>query len=129
MDQAVRPKVMVIGDDSHFCYLMRRYVRQSDYQIALAYKGEDALELARREKLAAIILEVDHPGSMGWSVLKALKSDAQTCEIPVVLCSWRDDEEDLRGADHKADIYLRKPILYDDFKSALEQLGIQSGAL
>lgn len=129
MDQAAPAKVMVIGDDSHFCYLMRRYIRQSAHQIAFAYQGEDVLDIAHREKPAAIILEVDHPGSAGWLVLKALKSDELTSCIPVVLCSWRDDNDaDLRKADHKAEIYLQKPILYADFKAALDQLGIHSEA-
>ena len=114
--------IMVIGNDSNFCYLMRRYVRQSSHQIVFAYQGEDALSIARRENPAAIILEVDLPDSTGWSVLKELKADQETCRIPVLLCSWQADET--RGLAHGADIHLRKPILYEDFIFALTRLGI-----
>lgn len=117
--------IMVIGDDSNFCYLMRRYVRQSAHQIIFAYLGEDALALARRDTPCAIIIEVDLPGSTGWSILKDLKANRDTCSIPVVLCSWQED--DTRGIENGADIHLRKPILYDDFLSALSQLGISTG--
>ncbi len=118
--------IMMIGDDPNFCYLMRRYIRQSAHQIIFSPHGEGAIELARREKPAVILLEVDHPGSFGWSVLRALKSDEQTTFIPVVLCSWRDDDMDFDGPDYQRDIYLREPVLYEDFKAALDRLGIHS---
>lgn len=126
MAPSSRATIMVIGGDSNFCYLMQRYIRQSDHQIAVTHQSENALELAHRERPAAIILEIDHPGSMGWSVLRALKADVETSSIPVVLCSWKDDESDYRGTDLKGEVYLRKPVLYEDFKAVLDQLGILS---
>lgn len=122
MNQVDNPSIMVIGADSHFCYLMRRYVKKSAHNIVFAYIGDDALALAQREKPAAIIMEVDQPDTGGWSVLNALKKDQSTAGIPIVLCSWQDDEE--RGIQAGAEIYLRKPILYDDFLDALNRIGI-----
>lgn len=116
--------IMVIGDDSHFCYLMRRYVKKSMHRILFAYLGEDALTLAQREKPAAIVLEVDTPSTVGWDVLRALKADQDTHDIPVVLCSWSDEQE--HGVGKGADAYLRKPILYEDFVAALVGIGIRS---
>ena len=116
--------IMVIGNDSNFCYLMRRYVRQSAHQIIFAYQGEDAVSIAQREAPSAIILEVDLPESAGWSVLKELKANHATSSIPVLLCSWQADET--RGLVHGADIHLRKPVLYEDFMTALGRLGIQT---
>lgn len=124
MEKSTGATILVIGDDSNFCYLMRRYVRQSANQIAFAYLGEDAFAMASREHPSAIIIEVDFPGSAGWTVLRALKSNESTCEIPVVLCSWKDDDEEFRANDLKADVHLRKPVLYDDFIAALNQIGI-----
>jgi urea transport system substrate-binding protein len=115
---------MVVGDDSSFCYLMRRYAKKSTHRIMFAYSGEEALALARREKPAVVVLEVDRPGTMGWSVLRALKADQFTCSIPVVLCSWWDEEE--QGLKEGANVYLRKPILYEDFLTALTDIGIKN---
>lgn len=116
------PSIMVIGADSHFCYLMRRYVKKSAHNIIFAYVGDDVLALARREKPIAIILEVDQPDTWGWSVFQALKKTDETAEIPMVLCSWQDEAQ--RGIDAGAEACLRKPILYEDFLSALIQIGI-----
>ena len=122
MNEAATATIMVVGDDSSFCYLMRRYVKKSAHQIVFAYLSEDALALAQREKPAAIVLEVGFPGTMGWEVLRALRADQVTCDIPVVLCSWLDEEE--HGLEEGADVYLRKPILYEDFSMALADIGI-----
>jgi len=115
-------KIMVVGDDASFCYLMRRYALKSAHPIVFAYLGEDALALAQRENPAAIVLEVGSPGTMGWSVLRMLRSHQATCHIPVVLCSWLDQEDNSMAED--ADVYLRKPILYEDFLAALAAIGI-----
>ncbi len=124
MDQKVNASIMVIGADSHFCYLMRRYVLESAHKIIFAYLGDDALALAQKEIPAAIILEVDQPDTRGWELLKILKIDKATQNIPIVLCSWLN--EDQRGIEEGADACLRKPILYSEFKTVLSLIGIKS---
>lgn len=116
--------IMVIGTDTHFCYLMRSYVRKSSHQITFAYISDEALEKAAKENPAAIILEVDQPDGSGWTLLHALKNNEITRHVPIVLCSWLEDE--LRGLDAGANACLRKPILYNDFREALEFIGIRS---
>lgn len=115
---------MVIGTDSHFCYLMRRYVLESSHNIVFAYLGDDAVDLAQKEAPAAIILEVDQPETRGWDLLRILKSHPVTQNIPIVLCSWQD--EDQRGMEEGAEACLRKPILYPEFKAVLSLLGIDT---
>ena len=108
---------MIIGRDSHFSYLMQRFVRTSAHQAIPANPGDDALALAKREKPIAIVLEVDAPETTGWRVLRTLKSDPEAGKIPVMVCSWQD--ESARGLAERADVCLRMPILYTDFEAAL----------
>ncbi len=117
MDLNVNQRVMIVGGDANFSYLMQRYVRTSEHQILYANLGEDVLSLAKCEKPIAIILEVDLPDSIGWNTLRALKEDPEVDKIPVIVCSWVDQEA--RGLAEGADIYLRMPILYGDFEAAL----------
>jgi response regulator RpfG family c-di-GMP phosphodiesterase len=124
MERSAKATIMVIGADSHFCYLMRRYVKKSAHEIIFAYLGDDAQSLAQSRMPAAIILEIDQPNASGWNVLHSLKSNAATQNIPIVLCSWLDDETFC--LDEGADAYLRKPILYEDFFSTLTNLGVYS---
>jgi DNA-binding response OmpR family regulator len=117
MDQTANNQIMIIGGDSHFTYLMQRYVRTSAHQIVFTTLGEDALARARCEKPAAIVLEVEPPGTIGWHTLQVLKADQEVGKIPVIVCTWLDEEA--HSLDLGADFYLRMPILYADFETAL----------
>ena len=118
MNQSINNRVMIVGGNAHFSYLMQRYVRTSDHQVISANLGEDVLALARREKPVAIVLEVDRPETIGWHTLRALKADPDVGGIPVIVCSWLDEEA--LGRAEGAYIFLRMPILYADFGVALE---------
>jgi CheY-like chemotaxis protein len=120
MDQTSNSRIMLVGGDSHFLYLMQRYVRRSAHKIISANLEGDLIALARCEKPVAIVLEVDVPETIGWHILRALKTDPEVGKIPVIVCSWLDEEE--RGLAEGADIYLRMPILYSDFGTALESV-------
>jgi len=117
MVQTSNTPIMIIGGDSHFLYLMQRYVRRSAHKIIFANLGEDLLALAKCERPVAIVLEVDRPETIGWRILRALKADPQVGKIPVIVCSWLDEEA--RSLAEGADIHLRMPILYADFGAAL----------
>lgn len=108
---------MIVGRDSHFLYLMQRYVRTSAHPIVSANLGEDILALAKSKQPAVIILEVEQPETIGWQTLQTLKADPQVGRTPIIVCSWLDDQ--VRGLAEGANIYLRLPILYADFCIAL----------
>jgi len=118
MDQAANNQIMVIGGDSHFCYLMQRYASTSAHPIIFASLDGDVLAQARCERPAAIVLVVDPPEVIGWQTLQLLKTDQDTSKIPVIVCSWLNEEE--RSLKSGADFYLHMPILYADFEVALE---------
>jgi len=122
MNRAAPDSIMVIGNDAHFCYLMQSYIRESSHQAVIASLIDDVLTLARREQPTAIIMEIDHPGNLGWYMLRELKSEMATSCIPVVLCSWLDEQT--RGIAEGAAAYLRMPILYKDFISVLYEIGL-----
>jgi CheY-like chemotaxis protein len=119
--QVVNSSIMVIGFDTYFCYLMRRYVRMVEHQLVFANRGEDALTQARDIQPCAIILEVEQTGNLSWTTLKALKSDQITSHIPIVICSWQDEEQ--HSKQEGADYYLHLPVMYEHFKLALENVG------
>jgi chemotaxis family two-component system response regulator PixH len=126
MDEAAPASILIVGDNPDFCYLMQRYAQQSLHRTLSAFRNEDILALAHREKPAAIVLEVGLPGTAGWTLLSALKRDPSTNRIPVVLCSWLEDED--LGLNQGADVYLRKPVLYEQFLEALGVVGIDPRA-
>jgi len=115
--------IMIVGDNADFSYLMQRYVRRGGYRMVVVGSDEDALALACQSRPAAIVLEADLPGAPGWDTLQALQGDETMRDIPVLICSWSDEEE--RSLMEGAAGYLRKPVLYEDFLVALESVVIR----
>jgi len=122
MNQIAQARIMVVGGDSHFAYLIRRYILMSSHQIVLASLADDISTLVRSEKPSAIVLEVNPSDSTGWEALRLLKKNSVTCAIPVLLCSWMDAKQ--RALDEGANVFLQMPMMYEDFMSALEAIGI-----
>ena len=117
MDEIADKRIMIVGRDSHFSYLLQRFVRKSAHRVIAVNLGDDVLSLARYESPVAIVLEVDVPETIGWHTLRTLKSDPEAGRIPVIVCSWLD--ESARGLAEGANVYLRMPFLYEEFGTAL----------
>lgn len=120
MNQNSSERIMIVGRDLPSSYLLQRFVRKSARQVIAAVHSDDVLSLARGEKPVAIVLEVDTSENVGWHMLRTLKSDPETKQIPVMVCSWPD--ESARGLAEGADVYLRMPFLYEEFGTALAAL-------
>ena len=122
MNAATTASILVIGADVHFCYLLQRYVRESNHPLLFSGPGDTVLEIAHREKPSLIILEDGLTDLKGQEMIRLLKSDSTTCQIPLALCSWH--REETEESEDGADIYLRMPILFGDFLALLTQYGI-----
>lgn len=79
--------VLVIDDDPHAQEFLWRSLEKEGFSILIATSGEEGLQLARKYKPIAIILDVIIPGMDGWAVLAALNADPQLQDIPVVTLS------------------------------------------
>jgi signal transduction histidine kinase/DNA-binding response OmpR family regulator len=100
--------VLVIDDDPAVRELMRRYLAREGFRVAVAGSGDEGLRLARALRPDAITLDVMMPGLDGWAVLGALKGDAATADVPVVMLTIVDDRN--LGYALGAAEYLTKPI-------------------
>jgi twitching motility two-component system response regulator PilH len=118
--------VMILGVDSDFTYLMQYYAKKSGRQVVVSPPDAESLALAKQEKPALIVLEADQPNALSREVLQTIKMDRATWDIPVVVCSWLDREAN--GLAESATYYLQKPVLYEDFVTALAEIG-QGGGL
>ena len=100
--------VLVVDDDEAVRELMQRFLGREGFRVVATARGDEALRLAREIAPDAITLDVMMPGMDGWAVLAALKADAATADIPVVMVTIVDNRN-LGYALGAAD-YLTKPI-------------------
>ncbi|MCC7274455.1 MAG: response regulator, partial [Alphaproteobacteria bacterium] len=101
-------KILVVDDDPNVHNLLGAILAKEGFFAIHAYGGEEALEMARTERPALITLDVMMPKVNGWSVLTALKADADIGQIPVVMVTISDE----RGLGYSlgAAEFVTKPI-------------------
>jgi CheY-like chemotaxis protein len=120
--QAGQKLVLAIDDDAGVITLLKRYLENDGYQVIGEIDPLHAEEMAERlaSQLSAITLDVVMPHSDGWQILRALKENPQTKDVPVILCSVVESLE--RGLEQGAAACLRKPITREDLLSALRKV-------
>jgi signal transduction histidine kinase/ActR/RegA family two-component response regulator len=117
-----RKAVLAIDDDSGVITLLRRYLENDGYQVIGVTESILAEQMAQRlsSDLTAITLDVVMPNFDGWQVLRALKQNPFTKNIPVILCSIVEGVE--QGLSLGAADCLRKPITRDELLNALRKV-------
>ncbi len=85
-----------------------RMLEKEDFEVILAGDGPEGLRLAKEARPDIITLDVLMPGLDGWAVLKALKADLETADIPVIMLTIVENRQ--LGMSLGASDYLSKPI-------------------
>ncbi|WP_340818679.1 response regulator [Methanolobus sp. WCC4] len=115
-----RPLVLVVEDESSSQEILAITLQDAGYDVKFASDGKEALELARELQPFAITLDIMMPKIDGWDVLRQLKDEKSTENIPVVIVSIV-NEKDL-GVIWGAFDYLVKPLDREALLSSLERL-------
>ena len=105
-------KILYIEDNAANLKVVQAMLRQRpNLTLLAATTGEHGLELARRYRPQAILLDIHLPGMDGYAVLNALKADATTHDIPVIALSADAMPIDIeRGLQAGFVAYLTKPV-------------------
>jgi signal transduction histidine kinase len=117
-----RPVVLIADDDARSAELLAAYLDGSPVEVRSVQDGEQALEAARREPPAALLLDIRLPTIDGWAVLRAMKADPATAHVPVVLVTVVDEPR--RGLALGASGYLVKPVTREDLHDVLRGVGV-----
>jgi DNA-binding response OmpR family regulator len=103
--------VLVIDDEAPIRLLCRVNLEAEQTSVLEAEDGESGLEIARRERPDAILLDVMMPGLDGWTVAQRLLEDDATRRIPIIFLTARADIRDrARGLGVGGLDYITKPF-------------------
>jgi CheY-like chemotaxis protein len=118
---AILPKedlVLVVDDDRDTTRLAQEVLGRAGFTVRTANNGFEALAVARQEQPGLILLDLKMPGLDGYEVLKRLKRDRATQDIPIVVVTGSVTDEEIKrkkvlalGAAQ----FLTKPFAIDDF--------------
>lgn len=90
---AAAKKILWVEDDAFLTNIIAHELSNQHWQVLYAREGVTSLAIAKSEKPDAIVLDIMLPGMDGFEVLKRLKADDETKDIPVVMFTNLDDPE------------------------------------
>ncbi|MCS6810312.1 MAG: response regulator, partial [Tepidimonas sp.] len=104
------PRLLLVDDEPANLQLLRQ-VLEGEYRLSFARSGTEAVARARELQPRLIVLDVMMPGMTGHDVIRLLKADPTTADIPVLFCTALDaDEDEATGLALGAVDYVTKPI-------------------
>ena len=104
-------RVVVIEDDRDLLQLLDHNLRKAGHQVQTATAGGEGLALVKQHAPDLVLLDVMLPDLPGTEVCRAIKADAATSAVPVVMLTARGEEIDrIVGFELGADDYVTKPF-------------------
>ena len=115
--------VLVVDDEADIRSFLEVVLATSEYDVTLAEDGAQGRLLARSLVPDVVILDVMMPGVDGIEVLRDLRADPVTAEIPVVLLTAKTSDQDTwAGWEAGAAYYMTKPFDIDHLLAFLDSL-------
>lgn len=117
-------KVLVIDDNPTIVELIKYAVNlQGTYQMIVAYDGAQGLERIYTEQPDCVIIDVKMPRLDGYQLVRCLRGDARTADIPLIILSALTRSEDkMTGMLSGVDEYLTKPFKPSALNLAIEHV-------
>jgi len=91
-------KILLVEDDKFLLKFFAARLKEEDFEVVLAEDGEEAVRRVKEEKPDLILLDLILPKKDGFAVLKEIKSDEKTKNIPVFVLSNLGQESDREKA-------------------------------
>jgi len=105
------PRILIVDDDPKIVRLLRASLEQAGYQVLVAYDGETALHVLRRERPDLVVLDLMLPDRDGWDVTRVMRGDASLAHTPIIMLTARVEHHDrIVGLELGADDYVTKPF-------------------
>ena len=110
-----RKRILVVDDSITVRELERQLLQARGYVVDVAVDGMDGWNAIRGSHYDLVVSDVDMPRMDGIGLVSLIKNDPARKDIPVVIVSYKDREEDrLRGLDAGANRYLTKSSFHDE---------------
>lgn len=104
-------RIVVAEDDRDIADLIAHYLQKAGWSAQVFASGDDALTYVRKHSADVAILDVMLPGMSGLEVCRALRADAATAALPIIMVTARAEETDrIIGLEIGADDYISKPF-------------------
>ena len=121
MQDAKKPRILIIDDDVGFRDLLRIHLTQAGYQVEVAEDGVEGGRALLANPPDLIVSDVNMPFLDGFELLSLMRSDESTAAIPVILLSGRSDVDTIaKAVDLGASDFLTKPVTHDQLLESVQ---------
>jgi DNA-binding response OmpR family regulator len=104
-------RILVADDDPMVTRFLTSFLEGEGFEVVTAPDGEKALDAIRQHQPDLVILDLVMPFRDGFEVCRMMKSQAGLRQVPVIIISMKEHENDaLRAFELGADDYIRKPF-------------------
>lgn len=113
-------KVLVVDDEKLIVKGIRFSLEQDDFEVDVAYDGEEALEKAKENAYDIILLDVMLPKFSGFEVCQQIR---EFSDVPILMLTAKGDDMDkILGLDYGADDYITKPFNILEVKARMKAI-------
>lgn len=109
--------ILIIDDVELNIQVARAMLQKDDYDIYVAYSGEEALRVVREHSPDLILVDIMMPEMDGFTLVERIKADPKSSDIPIIFLTARNDSESLsRAFDLGAVDYITKPFRSNELR-------------
>jgi CheY-like chemotaxis protein len=136
MPDGTEVNILIVEDDPGHARLIERNLRRAKIsnEITRVENGRAALDFVfseggfagkERPSPLLVLLDLNMPVMDGYQALERMKADPRTRQIPVVVLTTTDDAREVaRCYELGCSVYITKPVNYDSFCRAVQQVGL-----
>jgi len=125
----VTKRILVVDDRNDLLHLMRRVLEDEEYQVSILQNGKDAFERVKSMLPDLLILDLKLGEASGQDILKQIKDDEITADVPVIVytAAVLEAEEVSKSIQEQPQYYhqvylLQKPFELDVLLTTVEEL-------
>ncbi|MFC2095445.1 response regulator [Candidatus Bipolaricaulota bacterium] len=136
MERGNEVSILIVEDDDGHARLIAKNLKRAKISngITRVENGREALDFLFSEGAFAgqerpspllVLLDLNMPVMDGYQVLEKMKADPRTQKIPVIVLTTTDDAREVtRCYELGCSVYITKPVEYESFSAAIQQLGL-----
>ena len=104
-------RILIVDDEEVIRKFLKIHLAKLGYEVKEAADGEQAIEQLRKDDFDLLICDILMPKKDGWEVIKEVKSNPRTKDIPVIVLTAKNEDSDMfKGYDLGANYYMTKPF-------------------
>jgi CheY-like chemotaxis protein len=121
---AFRKSILIVDDDPQYLTMVREWLKGT-YKVSMVNSGLQAIKWLGKNKVDLILLDHEMPVTSGPQVLEMLRSDSETCNIPVIFLTGKGDKESVMAVVAlRPDGYFLKGIQKEELLEKIQEFFI-----